>query len=93
MLRMFGAAIAAGALLTAATAVQAETAPRQHTAVSVENYAVQAAYRTPAAEKRNEFGYSASTRRIADCLATYPGYDPKIDRVRMNNGVTRACRL
>jgi hypothetical protein len=38
-------------------------------------------------------GYSAQARRAADCLATYPGYDPKTDRIAVAPGVVRKCSL
>jgi hypothetical protein len=76
-------------------APQAEAGPRKAQAIhapaarSAEAYAVQASYRGALEEK----GYSRQARRVADCLATYPGaYDPKTDRVRV--GVqTRRCDL
>jgi hypothetical protein len=62
--------------------------PADTAARSAQAYAVQASYRGPLEEK----GYSARARRITDCLATYPGYDPRTDRVRID-GQTRRCDL
>jgi hypothetical protein len=38
-------------------------------------------------------GYSARTRRIADCLASFPRYDPGADRIEVRPGVSRPCPL
>jgi len=56
---------------------------------SAERNGAPTSYRTPAPSQ----GYSAESRRMADCLATYPGYDPATDRVRVAPGVTRRCEL
>jgi len=76
-------------------APNADAAPRETqkpaapAARSADAYAVQASYSGPLEEK----GYSSQARRIADCLATYPGaYDPKTDRVRVGDR-TRRCEL
>lgn len=58
-------------------------------AVSVQRYATPATYAGP----QLEIGYSAKARRMADCLATYKGYDPRLDKVVVRPGVTRACPL
>lgn len=56
-------------------------------AVSAERFGMQASYHSPG----KGVGYSLKTRRVADCLATYPGYDPKIDRITVAPGVMRKC--
>jgi hypothetical protein len=38
-------------------------------------------------------GYSAQSRHMADCLATYPGYDPSRDRIVDATGASRRCEL
>ncbi|CAN7236672.1 hypothetical protein LJR219_000911 [Phenylobacterium sp. LjRoot219] len=38
-------------------------------------------------------GYSDAARRHADCVATYPGYDPRTDTYEVRPGVTRRCPL
>jgi hypothetical protein len=38
-------------------------------------------------------GYSAGARRMADCLASYPGYDYRTDSYEAAPGVTRRCPL
>lgn len=38
-------------------------------------------------------GYSDAARRHADCVATYPGYDPRTDAYEVRPGVTRRCPL
>ena len=58
-------------------------------AASVERYGTEAAYRTGPIGK----GYSDRDRHVADCLASYPGYDPATDRVRVRPGVSRRCDL
>jgi len=85
----------AAVVALAVFAPQADAAPRkaqkidQPAARSAEAYAVKASYRGP----REEKGYSPRSRRVADCLATYPGfYDPKTDRVRIGDQ-TRRCDL
>lgn len=62
---------------------KAEAAP------SAQRFAQAASHRGP----EMSHGYSPRARRIADCLATYPGYDPKSDRVVVRPGVTRPCHL
>lgn len=73
---------------TAATAQNREPQARL-IAVSVERYSTPATYRGT----QLEIGYSSQTRRMADCLASFKGYDPKLDRVVVRPGVTRACPL
>lgn len=74
-------------LSAAATAAFAEPRPaREPQAVSAERFAKPAAQvgYTPHA-------YSEDARRIADCLATYPSYDHRTDRVEVRPGVTQRC--
>jgi hypothetical protein len=52
-------------------------------------YGAQTAYRAPTPGH----GYSAQSRHMADCLATYPGYDPSRDRIVDAGGATRRCEL
>lgn len=40
-----------------------------------------------------QHGYSDDARRHADCVATYPGYDPRTDSYEVRPGVTRRCPL
>ncbi|HEY8572139.1 hypothetical protein [Phenylobacterium sp.] len=82
------AALAAASLAPAANAGE-RPKPQQVSAISVDDRAVPASYRGPTVGH----GYSARARRIADCLATYPNYDPKSDRVKVAPGVTRRCAL
>lgn len=83
----------AGAVTLAATAAQA--APKdpargqQIAANSVERHAIQASYTGP----QLEVGYSTSTRRIADCLASFPGYNPKTDFIWSRSGPKQRCKL
>jgi hypothetical protein len=58
-------------------------------AASAQRYAQPAAATTRPAPQ----GYSADARRIADCLATYPGYDHRTDHIQVRPGVTRPCPL
>jgi hypothetical protein len=44
-----------------------------------------------AATAQAEQGYSAPERRLADCLATFPGYDYRTDQIPAGPGVTRRC--
>ncbi len=55
-------------------------------AVSAQRYAKQAAD-TP------ETGYSAETRRLADCLASYPNYDYRTDLYEAQPGQPHPCPL
>jgi len=88
-----------GALLIASavalSAVTAQAAPKdsargqQMAANSVERHAIQASYTGP----QLEVGYSSSTRRIADCLASFPGYNPKTDLIWSRSGPKQRCKL
>jgi hypothetical protein len=93
MRQLICATLVLGSLVLAApqanAAAQGRAAAQKISAVSAERYGAQASYRGPALEH----GYSARALRIADCLATYPGYDPKSDRVTVRPGVTRRCAL
>lgn len=83
----------AGALaLAAATAQAAPKDPargQQMAANSAERHAIQASYTGP----QLEVGYSSSTRRIADCLASFPGYNPKTDFIWSRSGPKQRCKL
>ena len=87
------AAAAAGVLVltgVSAASVKPEAranAPRP-AAPSVESFGVKTTYRAAAGK-----GYTARERHMADCLATYPGYDPATDRIAVRPGVTRPCEL
>lgn len=59
-------------------------------AQAAEAHGVRASFRTEA-ERGAGKGYSARSRRMEACLASYPGYDPAIDRIRVRPGVTRRC--
>ena len=88
---IFATAAVVALAVFAPGAEAAPTAPKVDTpaARSAESHGVEATYRGPMTEK----GYSLHARRVADCLATYPGaYDPKIDRVRIGLQ-TRRCEL
>ena len=86
-----GAVLALSTLALAAPAAAVEGAPsrKAEAAPSAQRFAQPASYRGPVMSH----GYSARVRRIADCLATYPGYDPKTDRVIVRPGVARRCDL
>ncbi len=81
-------ALIVAAVLMAASA-QAQPARVQLVANSVASYAVQAAYTGP----QLEVGYSTSTRRIADCLASFPGYNPKTDMIWSRSAPKQRCPL
>lgn len=82
-------ALIAAATLMAAS-VQAEPAARvQLIANSIASYGVQAAYTGP----QLVVGYSTSTRRIADCLASFPGYNPKTDMIWSRSAPKQRCPL
>lgn len=85
-LASFGLCLVGAASLLGACAAAPSGAPA---AVSVQRYA------TPAAETERApaHGYSADARRIADCLASYPNYDVRRDRIEVQPGVTRPCPL
>ena len=79
---------ALGAVAAALTTTMAVAQPVSKIAVSVEGYGQQASYRGPVLD----VGYSARARRMAECLASYPGaYDPKTDLVREGSGIARHC--
>jgi len=88
------AALAAGVLaLTGSPALaKPEAKPkapeRVPAAAAAESYGVKTAY-----ANRTGKGYTARERHMADCLASYPGYDPKTDRVVVRPGLTRRCEL
>lgn len=83
-MRTMPCAALAAATLVAAGAQAAPGAP------SIEAYATKAVYDGPSFN----VGYSAKARRMAACLASYPGvYDPRTDLVRVRPGVTRRCTL
>ena len=85
--------IAAAALAAATTAQAAPKEPasgrQQIAANSVDRPAIPATYIGP----QLEVGYSTSTRRIADCLASYPGYNPKTDLIWSRSGPKQRCKL
>jgi hypothetical protein len=85
------------AALALAAATQAAETPRPQTpppkqrppaAATAERQGKAASYRTPAGH-----GYSADSRRMADCLASYPNYDPARDRIVEPGGRTRRCEM
>jgi hypothetical protein len=64
-----------------------KAAPR---AASAEHHGVAASAHAPGSGR----GYSAQSRHMADCLATYSGrYDPLTDTVALPGGATRRCGL
>jgi hypothetical protein len=73
---------------TLASAAEVQPAEKA-AAASVGDFAKSASDRGPVLAH----GYSERTRRIADCLATYPGYDPRTDRVVVRPGVVKRCTL
>ena len=85
--------LVAGAMaLTAAAAQAAPKEParnQQFAAVSAARYGLQASYTGPTLD----VGYSSSTRRIADCLASFPGYNPKTDFIWSRSGPKQRCKL
>ena len=84
-----GSSAAALALMAAACATSgAPTAPQLTSAGSAQQHGAPTSYRAPALGQ----GYSARDRHMADCLATYPGYDPAADQVTVG-GVTQPCPL
>ena len=52
-------------------------------------YGAPTAYRAPTPGH----GYSVQSRHMADCLASYPGYDPSRDLIVQPGGATRRCEL
>ncbi|WP_133254320.1 hypothetical protein [Phenylobacterium deserti] len=83
--------LALTALTAASTSAlaQSEKKPEQRrpVAVSAERFA------QPAAYVESGHGYSERARRISDCLATYPNYNWRTDRIQVRPGVTRRCEL
>lgn len=92
LLRNLTCATLALSLAFAASAAGAQTLnadKRSPAAVSAERYAVRANY----VDARAGHGYSAQSRHMTDCLATYASYDPRTDRFEVRPGVTRRCSL
>lgn len=90
MRHLICAALGLGLAVSATTAgAQALKPARPPAAVSAERYGV----RTNYVDARAGHGYSAQARRTADCLATFPSYDPRTDRVTLRSGATRRCPL
>jgi hypothetical protein len=87
-------AFAAGAL-SLASAAQAEpqpvrpTSPTPLQAPFAERYGAPADYRAPTPGK----GYSAEARRRVDCLASFPGYDWRTDKIHVEHQPVRPCPL
>jgi hypothetical protein len=73
---------ALGVLCACAASPEPQAATAQH-------FAAPAAATAPAAQT----GYSDGARRLADCLASYPGYDYRTDRYQAAPGVTAPCPL
>jgi len=88
---LFSKAVIASAVGASACAQTPPTrAPAQPpAAVSAQRFAVPAVETTHLAPQ----GYSDEARRIADCLATYPGYDHRTDQIEVSPGVNRRCPL
>lgn len=78
-----------GALSVLGACAQEAVSVRPPAAVSVERYARPAAATAP----DDQHGYSADARRMADCLASYPNYDARTDRLEVRPGETRPCPL
>lgn len=75
-----------------AASVQAQPAAParvQFAANAVTSHAVQAAYTGP----QLVVGYSTSSRRIAECLASFPGYNPKTDMIWSRSAPRQRCPL
>ena len=90
MRQVLCAALSVAALAAASQAAAAEPVGRlQPRAISVQRYAANAEYRTPS----KGHGYSREARHVADCLASHPGYDPKLDIIKVKPGVVRRCML
>jgi hypothetical protein len=84
--------LSAAALALAGLAAEAKPAPKPPpppAAPSADRFGVPTSFRATSDGR----GYSARDRHMADCLATYPGYNPKTDRVVVAPGVTRRCGL
>ena len=84
--------LAAAALALAAAAGARPPPPAKPSAPSAERAGQPASYRSgiPA---RGGHGYSARERRMLDCLASDPRYDPAADRVRLGPGESRPCEV
>lgn len=83
---LIGAGVAALALAASASA-DPRPQPKPQ-ARSAERAGAPASYRTEAGH-----GYSARDRRMLDCLASDPRYDPRSDRIHVRPGVTRPCEV
>ena len=86
--------IAGAAALAVATTAQASPKEpvrgrQQIAANSVDRHAISATFTGP----QLEVGYSSGARRIADCLASYPGYIPKTDLIWSRSGPKQRCKL
>jgi len=91
MREIVSTALIAGAVALVTTAAQAapKDVPHQQFAAAAARYGVQASYTGP----QLEVGYSAGARHIADCLASFPGYDPRTDLIRSPSGAVQRCSL
>jgi hypothetical protein len=81
-----------GCLLATDAAQAAPDSPvraQQFAANAAGAYATQAAH----TGAQLEVGYSASTRRIADCLASFRGYNPKTDKIWSRTGPPQRCKI
>jgi hypothetical protein len=77
------------AVMAACAAPAAGPRPAAAAAGSAEQFGVSANVRAQAPGQ----GYGARDRHMADCLATYPGYNPDTDQVAVRPGVTERCPL
>ena len=92
MREIVSTALIAGAVALVTTAAQAapkDVPHQQFAAAAAARYGVQASYTGP----QLEVGYSAGARHIADCLASFPGYDPRTDLIRSPSGAVQRCSL
>lgn len=94
MRQMIWTALAVGVLAFASVEAPAQQRAKAHRqapeqAAAAERYGSPTAYQAPGPGK----GYSADARRRADCLASYPGYDWRTDRIQGRNGESRPCPL
>ena len=82
--------LGAAALAFAASACASPDARPQPKpqARSAERAGAPASYRT-----EEGHGYSARDRRMLDCLASDPRYDPRSDRIHVRPGVSRPCEV
>jgi hypothetical protein len=83
--------LGAAALALAASAKPAPTPPQKPAAPSAERAGAPASYRTQPGERGH--GYSARGRRMLDCLASDPRYDPGADRIRVGPDRSRPCEV